>query len=145
MPLCALLQMHAVLLMNMQAADTARLACLQTLHAAVHIQEAIAGWLSLMGQLLLHLLATLLQWLSGGRLRLRCGHQQLSGKSPPPPRVLAAVVAQTDASSMPAEQVAALVQLCASAGFSDVSVYDPAGMSVRTCFAPDTVLFQPIL
>lgn len=104
-----------------------QLACLAVLHLAVHIHAALTEWLSLIWQLLWHATAAILHKVSGDRVRVKNAHQH-SGKAPPAPRVLAAVLAETDLQAMPVEQVAALVGMCACAGLTDVSVYDPSGV-----------------
>ena len=103
-----------------------QLASLAVLHCAVHIHEAATGWLSLIWELLWHAAAVLLHKVSGGHVCVAIAHQR-SGKAPPAPRVLAAVLAETDLQAMPAAQVAALVRMCACAGLTDVCVYDPSG------------------
>ena len=104
-----------------------QLACLAVLHLVVHIHEAVSEWLSLIWQVLCHAAAALLRKVSGGRVRIMIAHQH-SGKAPPAPRVLAAVLAETDLHTMAVEQVAALVGMCACAALTDVSIYDPSGM-----------------
>ena len=104
-----------------------QLACLAVLHLVVHIHEAISELLSLIWQVLWHAAAALLHKVSGGRVHIKIA-QQHSGKAPPAPRVLAAVLAETDLQTMPVEQVAALVGMCACAGLVDVSIYDPSGL-----------------
>ena len=104
-----------------------QLACLAVLHLVVHTHEAVSEWLSLIWQVLWHAAAALLHKVSGGRVRIKVAHQH-SGKAPPAPRVLAAVLAETDLQTMPVEQVAALVGMCACAGLTDVSIYDPSGV-----------------
>ncbi len=115
-------------------------ACLQALHCAVHAQEALAAWLELLQSLAAHLLAALLWGISGGRLRMRGRIKQSTGKPPPPLRALAVVVAETDACDATVERVVELVRLCAGAGITDVSVYDPAGASLSgSCLGGSSV------
>lgn len=104
-----------------------QLACLAVLHLAVQVHEAVSECLSLIWQVLWHAAAAFLHKVSGGRVRIKIAHQH-SGKAPPAPRVLAAVLAETDLQTMPVEQVAALVGMCACAGLTDVSIYDPSGV-----------------
>jgi hypothetical protein len=108
----------------------AQYACLQALHCAVHVHEALAAWLELLQSLAAHLLAAVLWGISGGRRRVRGRIKQSTGKPPPPLRALAVVVAETDACDATVERVVELVRLCTGAGITDVSVYDPAGASL---------------